>query len=141
MPLRKDFATARRLARNILVSRRNRRQVAARAGSQRKPAPGTIKIAVYFADTSVNMYQLRQWYEPLKEISSTWPVAIIARAPSTVLTLWDESPVPAMYLQRRRPRRVRAQPRHPHRLLRQPERQELPDVPVRTHVARFHQPR
>jgi len=98
MPFRKDFATARRLARNILTSRRNRRQVAARAGSQRKPAPGTIKIAVYFADTSVNMYQLRQWYEPLKEIASTWPVAIIARAPSTVLTLWDESPVPAMYL-------------------------------------------
>ena len=98
MPLRKDLATARRLARNILVSRRDRRQVAARAGSQPKPAPGTIKIAVYFADSTVNMYQLRQWYEPLKEIASTWPVAIIARAPSTVLTLWDESPVPAMYL-------------------------------------------
>jgi len=59
--------------------------------------PGTIKIAVYFADTTVNMYQVRQWYAPLAEISSTWPVAIIARAPSTILTLWGESPVPAVY--------------------------------------------
>ena len=82
----------------MLISRRNRGAVARQLTSHPRPAPGTIKIAVYFADTKVNLYQLRQWYAPLAELASTWPVAIISRAPSTVLALWDESPVPAHYL-------------------------------------------
>ena len=98
MPLLNDLQTARRLARNILNSRRNRRAVARQLPSHRPPAPGTIKIAVYFADTKVNLYQVRQWYAPLAELASTWPVAIIARSPSSVLALWDEAPVPALYL-------------------------------------------
>ncbi len=98
MPLLNDFATARRLVRNILISRRNRAAVARQSPSHPLPAPGTIKIAVYFADTQVNLYQVRQWYAPLAELAATWPVAIIARAPSTVLALWNEAPVPALYL-------------------------------------------
>ena len=46
----------------------------------------------------MNLYQVRQWYAPLAELASTWPVAIISRAPSTVLNLWAEAPVPALYL-------------------------------------------
>ncbi len=98
VPLLRDFATARRLVRNIVNSRRNRRAVAQQLPAHPDPAPGTIKIAVYFADTKVNLYQVRQWYAPLAELASTWPVAVIARAPSTVLALWDEAPVPALYL-------------------------------------------
>lgn len=100
MPLLKDLRTARRLATNILVSRRNRRAVAAAEPQHPHPAPGTIKIAVYFADSKVNLYQVRQWYAPLAEIAGDWPVAIISRSPSAVLALWDESPVPALYLRR-----------------------------------------
>ena len=84
--------------RNILNSRRNRAAVARQSFDHPQPAPGTVKIAVYFADTKVNLYQIRQWYAPLAELAATWPVAIIARAPSSVLALWDESPVPAVYL-------------------------------------------
>ena len=98
MPLRKDVGTAAKLVRNILSSRRSRADVVRRAPDHPAPRPGTIKIAVYFADTKVNLYQVRQWYAPLAELASTWPVAIISRAPSTVLTLWDEAPVPALYL-------------------------------------------
>ncbi len=98
MPLLKDIGTAQRVVRNILISRRNRRAVARRADNHPQPAPGSIQIAVYFADTKVNLYQVRQWYAPLAELATTWPVAIIARSPSTVLALWDEAPVPALYL-------------------------------------------
>jgi hypothetical protein len=98
VPLRKDIATVRRLVRNILNSRRNRGAVARHSAEHPQPAPGSIKIAVYFADTKVNLYQVRQWYAPLAELATTWPVTIIARAPSTVLALWDEAPVPAVYL-------------------------------------------
>jgi len=84
--------------RNILRSRRTRRLVARAAPVHPWPEDGSIKIAVYFADSTVNLYQVRQWFAPLAELATTWPVAIIARSPGTVLKLWDESPLPAVYL-------------------------------------------
>jgi len=98
MLLRRDLASARRLLANVLRSWRNRRAVAKRAPRQPKPPAGSIKIGVYFADSTVNMYQIQQWYAPLAELASRWPVAIIARSPGTVLRLWDEAPVPSVYV-------------------------------------------
>jgi hypothetical protein len=95
--LLRDIKTARRLVRNAWLSRKNRGAVARLEAQHPWPGPGTVKIAVYFADTKVNLYQLRQWYAPLAELQQDWPVAIIARSPSTVLALWNESPVPAVY--------------------------------------------
>jgi hypothetical protein len=65
-----------------------------------QPAAGSVEIAVYFADTRVNLYQIRQWYAPLAELSKTHPVAIIARSPGTALTLLEEAPVPTVYKRR-----------------------------------------
>ena len=98
MPLLRDVRTARKVLRNILRSRRTRRQVAREVARRPLPAPGTIKIALYFADAPVNLYQVRQWFAPLAEINSDWPVAIISRSPGSVLQLWKESPVPVVYL-------------------------------------------
>jgi len=100
MPLIHDLMTTRRLVRNAYLSRKNGRAVARQLDKHPAPAAGTIKIAVYFADSAVNMYQIRQWYAPLADLATTWPVAIISRSPSTVLALWDESPVPAVYLRK-----------------------------------------
>ncbi|TBN57293.1 hypothetical protein EYE40_07710 [Glaciihabitans arcticus] len=100
MPLLNDIKSARRVLRNIFRSRRNRRAVQEKLAVLTPPAPGTIKIAVYFADTRVNMYQIRQWYAPLAELSKRWPVAIIGRSPGTTLDLWDEAPVPTVYLRK-----------------------------------------
>lgn len=100
MPLLHDIKTAQKVLRNILRSRKTRKRVAQEQPKHPMPTPGTIKIAVYFADAKVNMYQIRQWYAPLKEIAGDWPVAIISRSPSAVLALWEEAPVPAVYLRR-----------------------------------------
>jgi hypothetical protein len=94
----KELSTARRVAGNILKSRTNRRAVARQLRTREQPAPRSIDVAVYFADPAVNMYQLRQWYAPLAELSKTWPVAIISRSPSATLKLWDEAPIPTLYL-------------------------------------------
>ncbi|MBU1251724.1 MAG: CDP-glycerol glycerophosphotransferase family protein [Actinobacteria bacterium] len=91
---------ARRIARNLLRSRRNRALLADRLEGVTPPDPGSIEIAVYFADTRVNLYQIRQWYAPLAELAREHPVAIISRSPGTMMTLLDESPVPAVYLRR-----------------------------------------
>lgn len=97
MPIISDVRTAVRLAERLLKSRRSRRNLARRLPSVPTPAPGTVEIAVYFADGPVNMYQVRQWYAPLAELAATHPVAIVSRSPGTMLALLDESPVPVVY--------------------------------------------
>ncbi|MFJ3381264.1 CDP-glycerol glycerophosphotransferase family protein [Curtobacterium sp. NPDC090217] len=97
MPIINDARTAVRLARRLLRARGHRRTLARRLAAEPPLAPGTIEIAVYFADGPVNMYQVRQWYAPLEELSKTHPVAIISRNPGTMLTLLDEAPVTAVY--------------------------------------------
>ena len=100
MPLLHDIRTARKVIRGLLRSRTTRRRVARELDNHPVPDPGSIQIAVYFADAKVNLYQVRQWYAPLRELASRWPVAIISRSPSAVLALWEEAPVPAVYLRR-----------------------------------------
>ncbi|ROS74905.1 CDP-glycerol:poly(glycerophosphate) glycerophosphotransferase [Curtobacterium sp. PhB130] len=97
MPITNDVRTAFRLARRLLRSRSQRRQLTRRLSAEQPLVPGSIEIAVYFADGPVNMYQVRQWYAPLAELSRTHPVAIVSRSPGTMLTLLDEAPVRSVY--------------------------------------------
>ncbi|ROQ38407.1 CDP-glycerol:poly(glycerophosphate) glycerophosphotransferase [Frondihabitans sp. PhB188] len=97
MPLLRDLGLGIGLARRLLVSRRNRRDLARRDVRAVAPAPGTVRVAVYFADGAVNLYQIRQWYGPLAHLAETVPVAIVVRNPATMLALVDESPVPVVY--------------------------------------------
>ena len=100
VPLLNDLRTGRRVVRNLLRSRRNRRQLTDLLAVTPQPEAGSVRIAVYFADTRVNLYQIRQWYAPLAELSKKHSVAIISRSPGTALTLLDESPVPVVYKRR-----------------------------------------
>jgi hypothetical protein len=93
-----DVKAVRRVIRNAVRSRANRAELARRLPAPLEP--GTIKIAVYFADTRVNLYQIRQWYAPLAELAKRHPVAIISRSPGAMLTMLDESPVPVVYRRR-----------------------------------------
>lgn len=56
-----------------------------------------FRIAVYFADSPVNLYQMRQWYAPLVELAQRWPVVVISRAASGARALFKESPLPVVY--------------------------------------------
>jgi hypothetical protein len=98
--VRSDLRAARKLLRNALRSRRTRREVDHRQAELGHPAAGSIQIAVYFADTRVNLYQIRQWYSTLAELNETSPVAILTRSPGATLSLLDESPVPVIYCRR-----------------------------------------
>jgi hypothetical protein len=93
-----DARTARKVIRNGLRARRTRNEANHVRDSAARPAPGTIEVGVYFADTRVNLYQIRQWYAPLAELAKVHGVAIIARSPGAYLTLLEESPVPVLYL-------------------------------------------
>ena len=94
-----DLNAARKVVRNAIRSRRNRRLME-QYMADHPSAPGPYRIAVYFADTRVNLYQIRQWYAPLAELAKTQPVAIITRSPGASLSLIEESPVPVVYKRR-----------------------------------------
>ncbi len=100
MGLASDLKAAQKVLGNAVRSRSNRRELARRIEAEGTGEPPAVHIAVYFADTRVNLYQMRQWYEPLAELAQTHPVAILTRSPGATLTLKDESPVPVVYCRR-----------------------------------------
>ena len=97
MALLTDLTSARRIIRNLIRSRTTRRRLARRLEGWEALAPDSLRSAGYFADTRVNLYQIRQWYAPLAELDAIWPVAIITRSPGATLAMLDESPVPVVY--------------------------------------------
>ncbi|WP_423923239.1 hypothetical protein ACPEEZ_04505 [Frigoribacterium sp. 2-23] len=100
MPLKRDLSLAWGMGLRALNSRRSRRRLDRLGVDRRAPRDGEVRVAVYFADGAVNMYQIRQWLEPLAALNETYPVAIIARSPETMLALLEESPVPVVYARR-----------------------------------------
>jgi hypothetical protein len=98
VPIMQEFVTARKLLLNVVRTRRNRRELGQQMAQHPRPKRGSIQIAVYFADTKVNLYQIRQWYAPLAELATTYPVAIITRSPSATVPLWEETSLPVVYM-------------------------------------------
>ncbi len=104
--------------------------------------PHHYRVAVYFADGAVNMYQMRQWYKPLAELAKLWPVVVLSRTATGA-----QSAARRGLAARRvradgaRSRAVHRRAGHPRRAVRQPEHAQLPDVPLRAALARVHQPR
>ena len=80
------------------------RAVASRSATQRvrkrleKHERGRFKIAVYFADTEVNMYQMRQWYRPLVKLAERWPVVVLSRASVGAEALVDDGVLPVAFV-------------------------------------------
>ena len=97
MGLVSDVKAARKVLRNAWRSRERRRQLTHRIQTEGTGEPAEVQIVVYFADTRVNLYQIRQWYAPLAELAKTHPVTILTRSPGATLTLKDEAPVPVVY--------------------------------------------
>ncbi|GAA1410717.1 glycosyl transferase [Glutamicibacter uratoxydans] len=55
------------------------------------------QAALYFADEMVNAYQIRQWYEPFKQLAEQVPTVVITRLPATALALREECPLPVYF--------------------------------------------
>jgi hypothetical protein len=98
MGLLKDARSAVRLVRKALARRRARAWYRERLREAPPLPSNTFKIAVYFADGDVNLYQVRQWYKPLAELAKTWPVVIMSRTITGAEPLLRESPVPVAYV-------------------------------------------
>jgi hypothetical protein len=89
-----DLASARLLGRRIVAHVRNRRRAGARLAQRGPIADGTIEVVLYFPDRLENLYQIDQWYEPLRRLAETHPVAVVTRKWESTDRLVRECPVP-----------------------------------------------
>ena len=90
---------AARLRRRLEV-RRTQRAVDRLLAARGPLAAGTAEVVVYFPDGAVNLYQLRQWYEPLRHLVRTHPVVIVTRTAHATHAALRESALPVVQLRR-----------------------------------------
>ncbi|SDK82205.1 CDP-Glycerol:Poly(glycerophosphate) glycerophosphotransferase [Cryobacterium psychrotolerans] len=100
MGIKKDIKLAFKLVKDAVSSRKVSRLLRERREAGVELPANHFKIAVYFADGPVNMYQMRQWYKPLARLAETWPVLVLSRTGGGTLTLLEESPLPVAHVRK-----------------------------------------
>lgn len=98
MSLGRDVKSAFKLGKKALKVRRAKRDITQKIAARGKLPNDTYQVGVYFADGVVNMYQMRQWYEPLQELNKKWPVLVLARTSTGASMLMDESGLDVAYV-------------------------------------------
>ncbi|QIG40328.1 hypothetical protein G5T42_13280 [Microbacterium sp. 4R-513] len=98
MGLVSDARTATALLRKALANRTAVRDVRRTLDVRPEHPEHHYKVAVYFADGAVNMYQMRQWYKPLAELSKLWPVVVLSRSATGAQALLAEDAPPVEFV-------------------------------------------
>ena len=98
MGLARDVKKAAELFRKALAARQAKQQIRQALDARGPHEAGRYRVAVYFADGAVNMYQMRQWYRPLAELSRTWPVIVLARNATGAAALLRDGALPVAYV-------------------------------------------
>jgi hypothetical protein len=93
-----DGKKAYKLLKRALASRTAVQRVRRRLSAMPPHPEQHYRIAVYFADGAVNMYQMRQWYRPLAELSKLWPVVVLSRSATGAEKLLDEDAPPVAFV-------------------------------------------
>jgi hypothetical protein len=92
--VKKAVALLRKAVRNRSAVIDVRRTIA--AGPEHPPFH--YRVAVYFADGAVNMYQMRQWYKPLAGLAEKWPVVVLSRAATGAEALLADAALPVAFV-------------------------------------------
>mgnify|MGYP002393289866 FL=1 len=100
MQIANDLRRARKLVQRVLRGRRSLAELKQALEARPPLQTGHYEVGVYFADGPVNLYQMRQWYAPLRELSKTHPVLVLTRGASAALALMRESGLDVAYTRR-----------------------------------------
>lgn len=98
MGLISDGAKALALVRRAVRGRTAAHDVRTRLAHQAPPPKRHFRVAVYFADGEVNMYQVRQWYRPLQHLARTWPVVVLSRNATGARALLADNALPVAFV-------------------------------------------
>ncbi len=93
-----DGKKAIALVRKAVDNRVAVRDVRHRLSRMTPPPRDHFRIAVYFADGAVNMYQIRQWYRPLAALAARWPVVILSRNATGARAILDDAALPVAFV-------------------------------------------
>lgn len=93
-----DGKKAYRLLRKALASRTAVQRVRRTLHAKGPHPRGHYKVAVYFADGAVNMYQMRQWYRPLQLLAERWPVVVLSRSATGAEKLLSDDALPVAFV-------------------------------------------
>ena len=96
MGLADDAAKARQIGARAIASLRARR--AARPLLEAQPAvvDGTVTAVVYFPDLPENLYQVDQWYEPMRRLAEHHRVVVVSRKWASTARLLQDCPLPVV---------------------------------------------
>lgn len=83
---------------DTLARRKARAQWNAYVAGRGVPPIGSIEAAIYFPDLPVNVYQIRQWYEPMRKLDAEHQLVVITRHVETANLLRQESPLRVLFL-------------------------------------------
>lgn len=94
----RDVQLGWRLFRKGLANRAALAAVRREVAASPPHPPRRFQVAVYFADSAVNMYQMRQWYKPLQGLARRWPVLVLARSAFGARALMDDGALPVAFV-------------------------------------------
>jgi hypothetical protein len=92
-----DAQALQRVIQRAMRRRRARRELEAALQARPELPNGRYQVVIYFPDKMVNLYQIRQWYVPMRQLAEKHSVAVISRSIATTATLLDECPLPVFY--------------------------------------------
>ncbi len=96
MGLAADVAKAREVGGRAVASLRGRRAARPLLATQPPVADGTVTAVVYFPDLPENLYQVDQWYEPMRRLSQQHRVVVVSRKWASAARLLRDCPVPVV---------------------------------------------
>ncbi len=94
MALADDVAKVRGILTRGVRAVAARRVVRARLAQRPHVPDGTVEVAVYFTDGPENLYQIDQWFEPLRRLHERHHVTVVSRNWEATRALLDICPVP-----------------------------------------------
>ena len=100
MQVAKDVKRALRLGKRVLKGRQAYFQLRQLIEARGELPEQHFRVGVYFADSDVNIYQMRQWYAPLRKLSEQHPVLVLARNAAGARQLMQESELAVEFVQR-----------------------------------------
>ncbi len=97
MGLAEDAAKARQIGLRAVASLRARRAARPLLAAQPAVTDGTVTAVVYFPDLPENLYQIDQWYEPMRRLAERHRVVVVSRRWASTARLLKDCPLPVVH--------------------------------------------
>lgn len=92
-----DVAKVREVGARALDTVRGRRAARRLLAGRPSVRDGTVTAVVYFPDRPENLYQVDQWYEPMRRLAEHHPVVVVSRRWAATARLLQDCPLPVVH--------------------------------------------